>query len=139
MKIELIRLTRDFEKPTLGVLLLGEMPFCVSLELPDKKNAKSISCIPHGEYECQRVGNRKLGNGQLLSTSYLVLGVPNRSGILFHPGNVAKDTEGCILLGQSFGDGGVILQSRTAYSRFLHALREQPKFTLQIRYLPELY
>ena len=139
MLVSIIRLNRSEEKATLGILLVDGAPLCVTLELPNLKNMKSVSCVPHGEYECQLVGNRTLGNGQTLTKSYLLLNVPNRSGILFHPGNTAKDTEGCILLGQAFGDGPIILQSRTAFSRFLHATKGESKFTLHIRYLPELY
>lgn len=139
MRIEIVRLTRSVDTPTFGVLLAGARPFCVSLERPDRMNAKNDGCIPAGEYECVRRENRKLHTGKFLPIAYEVLNVPNRSGILFHAGNTIEDTRGCILLGKSFEALGIISQSQVAMTAFHGMLKTEPRFQLQIRYLPELY
>jgi hypothetical protein len=43
-----------------------------------------------------------------------LVGVPGFEGILIHPGNTAKDTEGCLLPGTAYNDQGV-LNSRVAF------------------------
>lgn len=48
--------------------------------------------------------------------------VPGRSHILFHAGNTAEDTEGCILLGRGFGrvqGKPAITQSKQAMMWFM--------------------
>lgn len=47
-----------------------------------------------------------------------VLNVKGFSGVLIHPGNYAKDTEGCILLGENKVKGGVINSVKT-YNKFM--------------------
>jgi hypothetical protein len=58
-----------------------------------------------------------------LSTRYMkqmprLLDVPGRAGILIHPGNTHKDTEGCILVGDE-RTADTILKSRQAFGHFL--------------------
>jgi hypothetical protein len=43
-----------------------------------------------------------------------VLDVPERDGIRIHPGNTARDTEGCILVGRTYGID-VVMDSRKAF------------------------
>lgn len=85
-----------------------------TMELPYLENHQNISCIPSGEYDCERIHHRTLG------ICFLVKNVPGRSGILFHAGNFAAekkklikvlnsndkkiDTLGCILPGLYFID-----------------------------------
>ncbi len=139
MQIEIIRLTRNPDDATLGVVLANKIPFCVSLERPDRLNAKNEGCIPFGEYDCVRTENRHLSNGMFLPIAYEVLKVPGRKGILFHAGNTILDTRGCILLGKSFEAQGIISQSKLAITAFHEMLKSSQKFLLHIRYLPELY
>jgi len=96
MKLKLIRLSQ-LADATLGVLLFDEIARLVTLELPYRDNNKDISCIPVGSYKCKTVNSPKFGK------TWEVLNVPGRDNILFHRGNTAKDTHGCILIGQKYG------------------------------------
>lgn len=72
---------------------------CKSLELPDKGNEKSISCIPEGYYQCEKTYSPAFDQ-----ELYLVKDVPNRSGIRIHPANYTRQLKGCIALGQKHTD-----------------------------------
>ena len=83
---------------TLGQLFLNGERFCDTLELPWKDNQRRISCIPEGEYKVRiRVARESASRDYV---HLLVQEVPNRDYILFHRGNSAKDTRGCIVVGQ---------------------------------------
>ena len=86
------------EKSTLGRLFVNGEEFCDTLELPWRDNQRSISCIPAGEYKVRLRLARESATRNYLHL--LVQDVPNRTYILFHRGNTAKDTRGCILVGQ---------------------------------------
>tara|TARA_R100001224_G_scaffold15250_1_gene7592 strand:- start:5984 stop:6490 length:507 start_codon:yes stop_codon:yes gene_type:complete len=87
------------EQSTIGNLYLNGELFCDTLENPWLDNQKNISCIPKGEYKVRLRTARESATRDYLHM--LVEDVPNRSYILFHIGNTAKDTQGCILVGQS--------------------------------------
>lgn len=84
------------------------MPYrCMTLELPDLGNQRNVSCIPEGEYDCEKI-IRPSGK-----KAFWIKDVPGRDSILIHSGNYAKslnprtkqpDTEGCILPGGYFTD-----------------------------------
>jgi hypothetical protein len=113
-----------------------------SLELPWKDNARNVSCIPVGEYDCAHMYSPRF-----LRRLYRVLEVPGRDGILFHSGNVAGDksiglrseVEGCILLGLSVGalhGQRAVLSSAEAVRRLEGALGGR-EFRLRIRWKEE--
>jgi hypothetical protein len=55
----------------------------------------------------------------------LLLEVPDFSGIRIHPGNTAKDTEGCILVGDGFSaDHKAVLNSRVTFNKLFPLLQE---------------
>ena len=85
------------EKSTLGELFLNGERMCETLENPWMDNKRNISCIPEGEYPVRLRLPRESGTRDYLHL--LVQEVPNRDWILFHRGNTAKDTSGCILVG----------------------------------------
>ena len=87
------------ENSILGKLFVNGERMCDTLELPYKDNQKSISCIPAGEYSVRLRPARQSATRDYLHL--LVQDVKDRSYILFHKGNTAKDTRGCILVGQS--------------------------------------
>lgn len=94
----LIKRIAEYKGATLGVVLIDKRPQFVSLELPWLNNEQNKSCIPEGYYDIRIKRSDKFG------VTLEVQGVPNRSDILFHAGNTAKDTHGCILLGRRFGE-----------------------------------
>ena len=57
-----------------------------------------MSCIPTGEYKVRLRLPRESATRDYVHL--LVQDVPSRDYILFHRGNSAKDTRGCILVGQ---------------------------------------
>jgi hypothetical protein len=86
---------------TLGVLSFAGVPRLVTLEPPWLSNRADVSCIPPDEYRCSRVFARTLHSGHVVPETFEVT-VDGRSGILFHIGNQAHDTHGCILVGRYF-------------------------------------
>ena len=85
------------EKSTIGELFLNGERMCDTLENPYINNERNISCIPEGEYKVRLITARESATRDYLHL--LVQDVPNRDWILFHRGNSAKDTSGCILVG----------------------------------------
>ena len=85
------------DESIIGELFLNGERMCDTLELPFKDNQKSISCIPAGEYSVRLRPARQSATRDYLHL--LVEDVKDRSYILFHRGNTAKDTRGCILVG----------------------------------------
>ena len=85
---------------TFGVMTYRDRPLCVTCENPWFGNKRNISCIPNGEYDCIPFTGTRYKNVWILEN------VKNRSAILIHQGNTIKDTDGCILVGNSFGTFG---------------------------------
>ena len=85
------------ENSVIGELFLNGERMCDTLENPWKDNQRNISCIPEGEYKVRLRLARESASRDYLHL--LVQDVPNRDWILFHRGNTAKDTSGCILVG----------------------------------------
>ena len=70
--------------------------------------------------------------------TYHVTEVKDRSLILLHAGNTAKDTRGCILIGTSLGTLGsspAVLASRKALKR-LHKQLSEEDFILDVYDVP---
>jgi hypothetical protein len=86
------------DESTIGGLFLNGERFSDTLELPYRDNQRSISCIPTGEYKVRLRLPRESATRHYIHL--LVKDVKNRSHILFHRGNTAKDSRGCILVGQ---------------------------------------
>jgi len=85
------------ENSVIGELFLNGERMCDTLENPWLDNQRNISCIPEGEYKVRLRLPRESASRDYLHL--LVQDVPNRDWILFHRGNTAKDTSGCILVG----------------------------------------
>lgn len=107
-----------------------------TMELPWRNNARGLSCIPRGKYDCVWARSPRFG------MCYHVLDVPGRANVLFHHGNYAGNTElglrsdssGCILLGMKHGVLGgqkAVINSRAARLKFETDLAGQ-KFILTI-------
>ena len=82
---------------TIGNLYLDGEWLCDTLENPQLDNQRNISCIPEGKYKVRLRTARESATKEYLHL--LVQDVPDRSLVLFHSGNSAKDTRGCILVG----------------------------------------
>lgn len=144
MYAELIR--RHFStQQTRGEFILyderGKVLFnCKTLELDVDGNKEGESCIPEGTYTMVPLKSRpdsvtfsKQKQGYF---PYLVRGVPNRSGILFHHGNYHEDILGCILVGNSFydldGDGLMdVRNSRSTMKELNEALKTPVELTIK--------
>mgnify|MGYP003653172492 FL=1 len=85
------------EESTIGELFLNGERMCDTLELPYKDNQRNISCIPAGEYKVRLRLPRESATRDYMHL--LVKDVKDRDYILFHIGNSAKDTRGCVLVG----------------------------------------
>ncbi len=113
---------------TIGKLYHDEELICHTIERSWVSNAVNESCIPAGEYLVKMTNSPKYG------PSYEVKNVPGRSHILFHKGNTAEDTRGCILPVSKisvFKDciGGY--SSKFAYDRFMNLMHGE-SFRLNI-------
>lgn len=97
-KINLLIIRDTFtDKSTIGTLYINGEKFGDTLENPYLNNQRNISCIPKGQYKVRLRLPRESATRNYLHL--LVQDVPNRDWILFHRGNSAKDTSGCILVG----------------------------------------
>ena len=140
MRYASLRRQRSGEQGTVGVLCLPGLPPTPVIEPPWRDNRRNRSCIPVGLYEV--VPHLSPRHRRCL----LVTGVPGRSHILFHAGNLGGDvergwhthTKGCLLPGLRQGRitvGGrrqqAVLASRPALRRLMDWAAGQP-FVLEI-------
>lgn len=126
---ELVRLEMS-DEGTLGVLRVNFMIVCVTLELPWRENQQNVSCIPTGTYIVRPYISSRFGE------VFEVGKVPGRYGILIHPGNTAKDSTGCILVGSRVGylEGKrAVLDSCSTMKKLKGLLGENSSFPLRIK------
>lgn len=123
-----VLLTRRAYLPhvTIGVLTVGPRTW-VTLEPPWKDNESNVSCIPDGQYELRRRQSQRFGE------TFEIHGVPKREAILFHAGNRANDTQGCVLLGTWLSeDTYAIGSSKIAIKEFMECLSGADKYHISI-------
>lgn len=136
--VRLLR-TSTGKQGTFGVLIADDFE-CCTCELPWRNNTNNISCIPPGTYDAQFIVSNHYG------PCYWIRGVPSRTEILIHTGNLAGDTEygwkthsaGCILVGERrgvLGDQEAVLLSRKTLRRFVDRVMEREDFQLEIKEL----
>jgi hypothetical protein len=100
---------------TLGTWWFDGVAICKTMELPDRGNARSISCIPEGEYvvtkekpipkDDPRTPEDESGGRKPRDYWHFRFhDVPNRSGILVHKITYVKDLLGCVGVGLDFKD-----------------------------------
>ena len=134
--VRLLR-TKTGEQGTFGVIVAGDFE-CCSLELPWHDNRNCISCIPTGTYEAQFIVSSTYG------PCYWIRGVPGRSEILIHTGNLAGDesegwkshSAGCVLIGERrgvLGDQEAVLLSRKTLRRFTDQVMDREDFQLEVQ------
>jgi len=127
--VDLIRMENSFDGGALGALRIGKKLFCTTLEPADRGNKPDVSCIPPGQYLCRRVQSPRFWD------TFEVLNVPGRTLILFHPGNRMQDTEGCILIGRTWGQlegDRAVLNSGNTFERFMIEMKGVDEFILTI-------
>lgn len=127
---------------TIGRLMVNGSYFCDTLEDADRgldakmplaeikaRKLKSVTAIPTGTYAITLgVRSAKFGSRQFYYDTCRgklprLQDVPGFEGILIHCGNTAKDTEGCILVGENKVKGQVV-NSQAAFARLYPILRK---------------
>ena len=112
MKLTLKRLRPD-AACTIGRLFVDGTPFCFTLEdymrPPGSPKVPGQTAIPAGTY-----GVIVTHSPHFDRDLPLLVNVPGFEGVRIHPGNVASDTEGCILVGMDKGADS-IGRSRLAF------------------------
>lgn len=117
-----------------GVLVYDNAVVCLTLEPDWNNNKKNKSCIPEGEYICNKVTGANVSTGSHKHT-FKVENVTGRTSILFHIGNTIKDTAGCILTGETPGlinGRTAVINSGKAFNRFINTAGEDDMFYLHI-------
>ena len=140
MELELRRIARKADY-TIGRLSIDGQYFCDTIEDTDRglsqdlplsvnqaKKRKGVTAIPVGRYRVTlgvksiRFSKKKqyaACNGYLPR----ILNVPAFDGVLMHIGNTAKDSEGCILVGEN-KKVGMVVNSTQTYWRLYDRLQE---------------
>jgi len=98
MNLSIHRIT-EHDGATFGMFCVDGRPICMTLELAWRNNEPWVSCIPPGHYAV-KTGHQSPTFGW----TWRVVDTPGRSDILFHAGNTAADTKGCILLGKAIAE-----------------------------------
>ncbi len=101
-----------FPDGTNGKLECKGKSICNTIELPWRENKARVSCIPEGKYFIRKRYSQKF-NWHLE-----VVGVKDRSLILFHPANNALlELNGCIAPVTKLSGVGFGLMSRKAFEK----------------------
>ena len=114
----LLKRSSHSDKSTIGKLFLDGEFFCHTLEdvtRPEKVYGETA--IPEGTYKVKITYSPRFKRDLPL-----LLNVPKFEGIRIHAGNTAKDTEGCILVGDLAGQD-IVWQSRAAFNRLFDKLK----------------
>ena len=128
MKIVLHR-QKSSDKSTIGTIYIDGKFECYSLEdIERPEKIKGETAIPAGTYKVVLTQSPRFG--RILP---LLVDVPNYEGIRIHPGNTDKDTDGCILPGQSQGKD-FVGNSRLAFDALFAKLQAaKDPITIEIR------
>lgn len=135
----------DSNQSTLGLLFVNKKFFCYTLE--DMYNNVKIpgkTRIPAGRY---KLGIRKADTPLTLKyrerypwfkNHIEVLNVPGFTGIYIHIGNTDRDTDGCILVGDSVNNNtittGLLSNSTQAFKRlYEHIYPNVENLSIEIR------
>lgn len=138
-----LTLQRKYKLPdyTIGKLLINGKFFCETLEDTDRKLYQGMgkdwinqvkvfgsTAIPYGTYKVTlKEKSPKFSKYKQYEfcKGYLprLINVPCFQGVLIHIGNTAKDTEGCILVGENKVKGKVINSTKT-FKELYNILKE---------------
>lgn len=87
------------DKYTIGRLYYSNTYLCDTLEPPKHVNHP---CIDKGTYNISYQPSKKFGRNMPF-----LLNCNGRVGIMIHPGNYPRDTQGCILVGRNITKGSL--------------------------------
>jgi hypothetical protein len=114
----IVTVQRKYLTPTetIGELYIDGKFQCYTLEDTKRDSkVKGKTRIPAGTYALKKRYSPRFS--PIYKHDMLwVYGVPGFEYILIHPGNTAKDTEGCLLVGELIGKN-CILKSRDTYNK----------------------
>ncbi len=113
-----------------GVLLHQGIPFAVTLERTYEHPAEPVVKIPPGKHRCTLTRFYKGGGYPTYEVH-----VTGHSRLLFHKGNLERETDGCILVGESFtafsGLPGIGM-SGLGFDEFLRRAGNVDEFLLEV-------
>jgi len=109
-----------------------ELFSCMTLELAWNNNLRQISCIPYGEYNCEK----KEATAAIPYQHVTVLNVRDRSGIAIHKANYASQLRGCIAVGDKHvdinKDGNLdVTNSSNTFKKLMDILPNNFKLTIK--------
>lgn len=111
------------DKSTIGELLIDGAHECYVLEDKVRQHeplVRGSTAIPFGRYGVVITHSPRFNRDLPL-----LVGVPGFEGVRIHPGNVAADTEGCLLPGLTWGSDRVN-DSRQAFDALFAKLKAAP-------------
>ena len=114
---------------TIGELVYKGQFFCFILEDPVRDVGEKIhgeTAIPVGRYRMTKTWSPKYQR-----MMWLLLDVPNYAGVRCHSGNFPKDTEGCLLFGETKGINAVY-NSRKTVKKFEELMDSEGITEIQI-------
>lgn len=153
MKLRLVRIfnCKDY---CIGKLYVNGKYFCDVIEDCDrgldqkmsvkdivKKKIKGLTAIPVGLYHIamnivsQKYSKKKFFNDLCKGRMPRLLSVSGYEGILIHPGNTAKDSEGCLIVGFNKIKGQVVNSTDTfvkLYALLSDAYNKKEDITIEI-------
>ena len=105
---------------------------CFGLELPWKNNEHEVSCIPVGDYKCEKVPATENIKYEHIS----ITDVAGRSGVCIHKANFVRQLKGCICVGDKHvdinGDGySDVSNSGPTYDKLMALLTSEFQLTIK--------
>lgn len=117
---------------TLGELFLDGVFEAFTLEdtvRPIEQKVDGQTAIPAGTYKVIVDWSPRFQKNMLH-----ILDVPGFLGVRIHPGNAPKDTDGCLLVGQTMDlSTGTVGGSRLAYEQLFRKLCDEKEIILKIK------
>ena len=111
---------------TIGRLLAGDNAWA-TIERPWINNKPYVSCIPEGVYYCGKYSSAKYPK------TYEIENVVNRTYILFHIANRARNVKGCVGLGKRISSSDYsVVDSTIATNEFIDYMGERDGFNLNV-------
>ena len=111
---------------TLSEWFVNGKSFCFGIEdlvRPSGEKVFGETAIPAGSYQIVKTFSPRFGK-----YLPLLLNVPGFGGVRIHPGNYAKDTEGCLLPGTAIApDNAMVTNSREAFEKLFTKIKAVEK------------